>query len=309
MIGVNIFRTWWSKPMERGQFLLLLLIGLLTVTSWILTIQQARTMDMPMGVVISGAVDRAESSGAAGGMDTMPGMVMDTPASDDLGEMAATGMSSMGWTLGGFFAFLFAWSVMMAAMMFPAAAPMILFFQKVASKRKGQGRTFVPTWIFAAGYFLIWIGVGVATWVLIRLTSDLTGRFSDASREVWAPFSLGAVLIVAGLYQFTPIKSACLRQCQSPVSFVMTHWQEGRGGALHMGLVHGMYCLGCCWMLFAVLVAAGVMSLAWMLALTLVVFAEKALPFGTRAVQITGAAFIVLGILIATGATDLPWSA
>lgn len=303
-----LFPARWFKPMERGQLVLLVLIGLLTLASWSLTIHQARTMDMPMGVAVSGAADPAASSGTDNGMGGMPAMGMEAPASDPVGTMATAGMSGMTWAWEGFLAFLLAWSVMMAAMMFPAAAPMILFFQAVASKRKGQGRAFVPTWVFAAGYLLIWTGIGVVTWVLVRLASDLAGRIGDSSRETWAPLTLGAVLVLAGLYQFTPLKGVCLRQCQSPVDFVMTHWREGRSGAFHMGVVHGMYCLGCCWMLFAVLVAAGVMSLAWMLVLTLVIFAEKVLPFGTRAVQVSGTAFIVLGILIGAGATDLPWS-
>jgi predicted metal-binding membrane protein len=87
----------------------------------------------------------------------------------------------------------------------------------------------------------------------------------------------------------------------------MTHWREGYRGALQMGIVHGFYCLGCCWALFAVLVAAGVMSLAWMLLLTLVVFAEKVLPFGRRASQVVGVAFLVLGVVVAAGVADLPW--
>lgn len=306
---VQLFPAQWSRPMERGQILLLLLISVLTGVFWTLSIQQARTMDMPMGVVISGGMDRAESRDATDAMSSMPGMTMEASSSGQLGSVVASGMSGMDWAWEGFLAFLLAWSVMMAAMMFPAAAPMILFFRKVATQRAGQGRAFVPTWVFAAGYFLIWTGIGVATWVLIRLVSDIAGRFGESSRETWAPLALGTVLVAAGLYQFTPLKRACLRQCQSPVEFVLMHWREGRGGALRMGVAHGLYCLGCCWMLFAVLVAAGVMSLAWMLVLTLVVFAEKALPFGTRAVQVSGAALLVLGMLVAVGATDLPWSA
>jgi predicted metal-binding membrane protein len=115
------------------------------------------------------------------------------------------------------------------------------------------------------------------------------------------------VLGLAGLYQLTPLKRVCLDHCRSPFGFVMQHWREGYGGALQMGVVHGLYCLGCCWALFAVLVAAGVMSLAWMLLLTLVVFAEKVLPFGRRASRVVGVAFLVLGVVVAAGVVDLPW--
>jgi predicted metal-binding membrane protein len=121
--------------------------------------------------------------------------------------------------------------------------------------------------------------------------------------------ALGAVLIGAGLYQLTPLKQVCLDHCRSPVAFVMQHWREGASGALRMGCVHGLFCLGCCWALFAVLVAAGVMSLAWMLLLTLVIFAEKVLPGGQRTSQVVGIAFLVLGLGVFGDVLDVPWIA
>jgi predicted metal-binding membrane protein len=165
-------------------------------------------------------------------------------------------------------------------MMFPAAAPMLLLFHAVSSQRRARGATFVPTWVFAAGYLLVWIGVGAVAWVLVEAGSELAGRLSDAARETWGPLALGAVLLVAGLYQLTPLKRVCLDHCRTPLGFVNHHWRDGHFGSLRMGVLHGGYCLGCCWAMFAVLVAAGVMSLAWMLLLTLVVFAEKVLPIG-----------------------------
>jgi predicted metal-binding membrane protein len=196
---------------------------------------------------------------------------------------------------------------MMAAMMFPAAAPMILLFDRLAMQRQTTGRAFVPTWVFVAGYLLVWTAVGAITWVVVQALSDLAGRLGAAERATWGPLVLGAVLIGAGLYQLTPLKRLCLDHCRSPLAFVMTHWREGQVGALRMGVVHGAYCLGCCWALFAVLVAAGVMSLAWMLLLTLVIFAEKVLPVGQRASSVVGVAFLVLGVVVAVGAADLPW--
>ncbi|HVL25710.1 MAG TPA: DUF2182 domain-containing protein [Thermomicrobiales bacterium] len=290
-----------SLSLSRGELALLLVLVVLTAGAWALTIHQARTMDMPMGVVVRGAGQNAPS--APGDL----GMAM--PPATSMGEMAASGMSGMGWSWDAFLTFLLAWSVMMAAMMFPAAAPMILLFHKVAARGQVTGRAFAPTWLFTAGYLLVWIGIGAATWAAIQLASDLAGRLGVAARDTWAPLALGAILIAAGLYQFTPLKAVCLRHCQSPMGFVMTHWREGRIGALRMGVAHGAYCLGCCWMLFAVLVAAGVMSLAWMLVLTLVVFAEKVLPLGSRAVAATGIALICLGLVVAMGAATFPWSA
>ncbi len=284
-------------PLERGQLAVLLVLVVLTISAWVLTISQARTMEMPMGVVSQETDGEAMSEPEA-----MDGMAM-----DGAGEMVATGMATAGWTLDSFVAFVIAWGVMMAAMMFPAAAPMLLLFQRVSTQRRAAGGGFVPTWIFAAGYLLVWTIVGAITWVLVRLISDQLGRLHPVERGTWAPIALGAILILVGLYQLTPLKRVCLDHCRTPLGFVMTHWRDGRSGALRMGMVHGLYCLGCCWALFAILVAAGVMSLAWMLLLTLVVFAEKVLPRGRRMSHVVGAAFLVLGLLVASHTTSMPW--
>ena len=132
---------------------------------------------------------------------------------------------------------------------------------------------------------------------------------APAERSRWAPLALGITVAAAGLYQFTPIKRVCLNHCRSPLAFIAQHWRDGRVGALAMGVRHGIYCFGCCWALFAVLVAAGVMSMAWMLLLTLVVFVEKMLPRGRLAEAVTGIALIAVGIMVASGAIAMPWLA
>jgi predicted metal-binding membrane protein len=264
-----------------------LALALLTAGSWAITVYQARTMDMPMGVTVLGGADAA--------MDSM-------------GEMASSGRATPGWSPRGAATFLAIWAVMMAAMMLPAAAPMVLVFDAVQAKRRGLP-SFIPTWIFAAGYLLVWAAVGLAVYVLVRLGSDLASRLGMADRARWAPVALGVTLVTAGLYQLTPLKRVCLNHCRSPLGFVMEHWREGRLGALRMGILHGAYCLGCCWALFSVLVATGIMSLAWMLLLTLVIFAEKALPGGQQASRTVGVVFLVLGVLVASGATRMPWGA
>lgn len=276
-------------PLARGQLLVLIILGALTAAAWALTIRQAQTMDLPMGSVA-------------------PPASVDGSAMASMSQLPASGMRAAGWSLAAAAAFLVAWTAMMAAMMFPAAAPMLLFYHAVSARRRPGRDAFAPTWIFAAGYLLVWTAVGVIVFVLVRLGSDLAARLDVADRTHWAPLALGATLVVAGLYQFTPLKRVCLRQCQSPLGFVAAQWRDGFGGALRMGIVHGAYCLGCCWALFAVLVATGVMSLAWMLLLTLVVFAEKVLPSGTRIAAGVGAAFILLGFLVASGAAPLPWT-
>jgi predicted metal-binding membrane protein len=252
-----------------------------------------------MDVVVQRPV-QDDAPSAIGEMDAMAGM--DETASPGMAEMAGTG-----WSLGGLAAFVGAWSVMMVAMMLPAVAPMLLLYRTIVSKSTSADTAFVSTWILVAGYLLVWTAVGVGVYALVRLGGDVAGGLGVTERERLAPLALGSILVVAGLYQFTPLKHACLRQCQSPFGFIMGHWRDGKKGALRMGVVHGAYCLGCCWALFAVLVAAGMMSLAWMLVLTSVVFAEKVLPMGRRTAHVVGAAFLLLGIFIASGATTMPW--
>ena len=289
-----------AGALARDRLILLILLAVVTAGAWALTAHQATTMDMPMGVVPGVAPGALDATHPPDGMGDM--------AEDDAANMVPAGMAGAGWSLAGFVVFVVAWAVMMAAMMFPAAAPMVLLFQATATRRKAAGRAFVPTWIFVGGYLLVWTAIGGITWILVQAASDVAGQLGAVHRQTWAPLALGTVVVIAGLYQLTPLKRVCLKHCRSPFGFVMQHWREGYDGALQMGVVHGLYCLGCCWALFAVLVAAGVMSLAWMLLLTLVVFAEKVLPAGPRFAQVTGLAFLVLGAFIAIGALGLPWT-
>jgi predicted metal-binding membrane protein len=268
--------------MAQVRLAVLAALVLATSAAWALTVNQALTMEMPMGLVVSDG------------------------AMDDMGEMAPTRMATVGWSVEGATTFLVIWTVMMAAMMLPAAAPMVLVFAAVHVKRRGQP-TFVPTWIFVTGYLLVWTAVGLAVYVLVQIGKDLALRPSSASPSTGTPIALGATLALAGLYQLTPLKRVCLTHCRSPLGFVLGHWREGRVGALQMGIRHGGYCLGCCWALFAVLVVAGIMSLAWMLLLTLIIFAEKVFPHGRRVAMGVGVVLLVLGVLVATNATRMPW--
>lgn len=279
----EIDRFSWLRPASgigRARLGLLITLVVLTAGAWALTLYHAFSMDAGMDMA---------------GTD-MSGM--------EMSDMDMSAMSAPGWSVGGAVVFVAVWTVMMAAMMLPAAAPMILIFAAAQAKRARD--VAVPTWIFVAGYILVWLAAGVVVHAVVELGSAVTG-LAAAGRSGWAPYVLGATLIVAGLYQFTPLKRVCLSHCRSPIAFVAQHWRNGRIGALHMGLRHGAYCLGCCWALFAVLVVAGMMSLAWMLLLTLVVFVEKALPHGRRAAAAVGIALVVLGALVASGAVPLLW--
>ena len=263
---------------------LLVSLVVLTGAAWALTIYQAVSMDMPMGIAVRGGM-----------------------AADGMAGMAMSGIAATGWSFAGAAVFVAVWTVMMIAMMLPAAASMIFMFASAQARREPE--VAVPTWIFVAGYLLVWAAAGLVTYLLVQIGSDLATALAPPVRSRWAPLALGATVAAAGLYQFTPIKRVCLTHCRSPLAFIALHWREGRLGALRMGLRHGAYCFGCCWALFAVLVAAGVMSMAWMLLLALVVFVEKMLPQGPRAGAATGVALIAVGIAVASGAIAMPWLA
>jgi predicted metal-binding membrane protein len=263
---------------------LLISLALLTTGAWAITIIQSLSMSMPMGIAVRGS-----------------------DVGDGMAGMAMAGMSGAGWSIAGALVFVAVWTIMMAAMMLPAAAPMILIFASAQARRAENAA--IPTWIFVGGYLLVWAAVGILVYVIVQLASDFATRLTSLQRATWAPYSLGMTLIAAGLYQFTPLKRACLGHCRSPFAFVAQHWRDGRGGALAMGMRHGIYCLGCCWALFALLVAAGIMSLAWMLLLTLFVFAEKVFPWGRQVPTAIGILLIILGLVVSGGIAILPGTA
>ena len=213
-------------------------------------------------------------------------------------------MNDANFTLGGLGIFLAFWTVMMGAMMLPSAAPMILTF--AAARARRDRNVAVPTWMFVAGYTLVWGYAGVVVFVLVHAGKDLVDRLAWPESGAWASLALGGTLTLAGLYQFTPLKRLCLRHCRSPLAFVRRHWRDGWEDAVEMGCRHGLYCLGCCWALFSVMVAAtGMMSIVWMLLMTLVVFAEKVLPHGPRISVAVALGLIALGLLVGSGAVQL----
>lgn len=192
--------------------------------------------------------------------------------------------------------FLALWIVMMVAMMFPTAAPMILLFAAIAAGKRQRGQPFAPTWIFVGAYLLVWSLFGSVAY------GAALGAERLAATSPWfmghAAQVGGAVLILAGLYQFSPLKDVCLAKCRTPLQFVLGSWRDGRGGAFRMGLAHGLYCLGCCWLLFLVLFPLGVMNIAVMAALTALIFAEKSLPAGRRIGHVVAAALIAYGVVV-----------
>jgi predicted metal-binding membrane protein len=224
------------------------------------------------------------------------GVIQQTAAMD-----AGSGMADQmapGVELGGLAAYVIAWVVMMAAMMLPAATPMVLLYRTVARGQSAGPPPVAATWVFVLGYLAVWAAFGVA--IYVASVAVAAAVMSNMALAELAPYGVALVLVAAGVYQWTPLKAACLRVCQSPLGFLMTHWRAGYGGAVRMGVEHGLYCSGCCWALMAVLVAAGAMGLAWVTLLALVIFAEKLLPVGQWAPRAIGGALVLLGVIVAS---------
>jgi predicted metal-binding membrane protein len=214
-------------------------------------------------------------------------------------KMAAMGMTmDRPWAVADLFYTFTMWAVMMVGMMAGTAAPVLFLF---AAMQVGRGEPGVRLGVvmFGLGYIAVWTGFSacatLAQWALREAT--LLSPAMVAS----SPILAGGILIVAGAYQLTPFKGSCLRQCRSPLGFLMTNWRDGVRGALEMGLRHGVHCLGCCWALMCVLFVVGVMNLAWVAALTVFVLVEKIGPAGLVVSRIAGAAMIVAGALFVIG--------
>ena len=219
--------------------------------------------------------------------DMMPGM-----------DMGATVPGRTAWGFDTWALITAMWWIMMIAMMTPSSAPTILLFARVHRHALAQGRVqdkLAPTGAFGAGYMLVWLAFAVAAaalhWALER--TGLVSAMMMGSQSRWLS---GAVLIAAGLYQLSPIKNICLAHCRTPASFLSRHWRPHALGALRLGAMHGAYCVGCCWMLMALLFAGGVMNLIWIAALAILVLIEKALPRGQWVGRGAGVVVICWGV-------------
>ena len=186
------------------------------------------------------------------------------------------------------------WVVMMAAMMLPSAAPTILLVAALARNRGGiSGAVPATAALFASGYILVWSGFSLAAAFLQWGLSE-AGLLSE-TMALGNAILVGAVLVAAGVYQWTPLKDTCLRHCRSPAEFLVRHWRRGALGAVRTGIRHGLFCLGCCWVLMALLFVGGLMNLAWVGAITLLVLIEKTMPWGGRMSRVAGALLAVWG--------------
>lgn len=211
-------------------------------------------------------------------------------------DMAMGASPAMGMDMGGgrevltIGAFLVAWLAMMTAMMFPAITPVVRLYGRAAA----AGRV-APLPFFVAGYLAVWTSIGLPAYAAWRALMD-----PIADGRPWAGRLAGVVLLAAAVWQLTPLKTVCLRHCRSPISFFLRFGAKVSrpSGALRMGATHGLFCLGCCWALMAVLVALGTMNLAWMAALALLILVEKNAPAGERVARLAAIAFVGIGVTL-----------
>ena len=206
------------------------------------------------------------------------------------------------WGIVDFLLVFIMWTVMMFAMMTPSAAPMILTYGKINRQRQAQLNPVLGTAVFFLGYILVWTAFS-ATATLAQGGIHAATLLSPMM-ETTSPVLGGIILIAAGVFQFTPLKYACLSHCRTPLGFFMAEWREGKLGTLVMGVRHGAFCVGCCWLIMALLFVAGVMNLLWIAVIAAYVLAEKLLPFGHKLSWIIGAlmigwgAWMIMGVLL-----------
>jgi predicted metal-binding membrane protein len=186
------------------------------------------------------------------------------------------------------------WIMMMIAMMLPSTLPFVFAFGAEHRRRRAHNLPHVAAGVFLAGYFALWTGFSAAA-AALQLALH-RGAWLSAAMSVRNSVFAGAILGAAGIYQWTPFKEACLRHCRSPLSFLLSDWREGRWGVFTMGLEHGLFCLGCCWLIMLLPFAGGVMSLGWMAAITAFILIEKAAPGGPLLGRIAGVALVGAGI-------------
>ncbi len=221
-----------------------------------------------------------------------------------MSAMGAAAMQPAQWTPA-YFGLVFAmWWVMMVAMMLPSASPMILLYAAVKRKHEPPGELALLTALFLAGYLLVWGGFSLIA-AGLQWALELRGLVSASMMTLTSAALGGAILLAAGLYQFTPVKRACLHHCRSPVEYLRRHHRPGRAGALRMGLGHGAYCLGCCWFLMALLFFGGIMNLYWVLGLALFVLGEKVLPRGDLIGRGLGAGLGLWGVVLLASAAGV----
>jgi predicted metal-binding membrane protein len=289
-----------ASPLEsvlrRDRLVVIAALGAVIVAAWAYILTGAGTgMSALEMTAMTGAPDGMMATDDAPVMTSgdTPEMAMGGDAPGAMSEMAVAAMAPATWTPGFAVLMVFMWWIMMMAMMLPSAAPMILLFAMINRKQREKGAPYVPTGIFAAGYVLVWGAFSVVA-VAAQWGLEQSGLLSSMMASTSVMLGAG-LLVVAGIYQLTPLKHACLRHCRSPIFFISHHWRPGDLGALRMGIEHGAFCTGCGWFLMALLFSGGVMNLYWIVGLALFVLLEKTIPAGHWLGRLTGVALIAWG--------------
>jgi predicted metal-binding membrane protein len=270
-------------------------LAAMTALAWIYLFSLARTMQaghMSMdGMDMGGTVDMQGMEGMAGmeGMEGMAGM-----EGMDMAGMAQAA-TVQPWSAGDATLVLAMWCVMMVGMMLPSAAPMILLYARVGRHAAAQGAPFAATGVFAAGYLAVWFAFSLAA-TFAQFLLDRALLLTPMMESASAVLS-GALLVLAGLYQWTPLKHACLSKCRAPAAFLQAAggFRRDPGGAFAMGMRHGAYCVGCCWPLMLLLFVGGVMNILWIALIAIFVLAEKVFPGGDRIGRAGGMLLVAAG--------------
>ena len=277
-----------EQVLRKDRAIIVAAILIIAAIAWTYTVYVAET---GMGM---GSMQMASES------DAGTGMAMGEMQEESDGSMGSSGMGMAmadmrPWNAADFGLMYVMWAVMMVAMMAPSATPMLLMFATVNRRRKEREAPYVPTGIFLAGYVIVWAAFSLAAtggnWGLHQasLLSSMMGESTSG-------YLGGSLLVLAGVFQWSPLKYNCLKQCRTPMGFLMTSWREGPRGALRMGLEHGVYCLGCCWALMLLLFVLGIMNLVWIAALAAFVLAEKVAPKAEWVGRITGVLLLGWGV-------------
>lgn len=287
--------------LRRNRIIALAAIVFVTLMSWTYVLSGAgmgvsawETSSLKTALGVSNTTRTSQSyqtttSGVSVGPETVSAALPGTV------EVAMSTMAMPAkWTLGYAGIMVVMWWVMMIAMMLPSAAPAILLYAAVSGRQGEREGTLLPTGVFAWGYIVVW-GVFSAAAAGSQWAFEGFGVLSPMKMNATSLLFAASILVAAGLYQLTPVKQACLRHCRSPIHFLMGHWRPGRWGALRMGMVHGAYCLGCCWALMALLFFGGVMNLYWIAGLAVIVLLEKTIRAGDILSKVTGIVLLLWG--------------
>lgn len=210
------------------------------------------------------------------------------------GGMEAAATAGGPWDAGTLLPTFVMWSVMMAGMMLPSAAPAILLYGTMARRNRASGSALPSVWVFAGGYLAVWTLFSLA--VTLLQAGLETGGLLTAMMVSASPWLSGGLLVAAGVYQWLPVKAACLEKCRSPLQLFLFRWRPGAAGAFRMGVEHGLFCVGCCWALMLLLFAAGVMNLLWVAVIAAFVFVEKLLPASRLVGRLAGVGLAGAGL-------------